>query len=75
MSIMAMASHGRQVLHFLCVVCVGKGFEDEFLDISDLLFSVRSAFLAVRKPTVIICTTPLANDNFHPSVGNFPWYV
>jgi hypothetical protein len=26
---MAMASHGCQVFHFFCVVCVGKGFEDE----------------------------------------------
>jgi hypothetical protein len=42
MSIMAMASHGRQVFHFLRVVCVGKGFEDEFSDNSDLLFLVRS---------------------------------
>jgi hypothetical protein len=37
LSIMAMASHGCQVFHFLCVVCVGKGFEDEFSDNSDLL--------------------------------------
>jgi hypothetical protein len=36
MSIMAMASHGCQVFHFLCVACVGKGFEDEFSDNSDL---------------------------------------
>jgi hypothetical protein len=28
LSIMAMASHGRQVFHFPRVVCVGKGFED-----------------------------------------------
>jgi hypothetical protein len=41
---MKMASHGHQVFHFLRVVCLGKGFEDEFSDISDLLFSVRSAF-------------------------------
>jgi hypothetical protein len=41
MSIMAMASHGRQVFHFLRVVCVGKGFEDEFSDNSDLLKMVQ----------------------------------
>jgi hypothetical protein len=40
LSIMAMASHGRQVFHFLRVVCVGKGFEDEFSDNYDLLKSV-----------------------------------
>jgi hypothetical protein len=44
MSIMTMASHGRQVFHFLRVVCVGKGFEDEFSDNSDLLKSVRRVF-------------------------------
>jgi hypothetical protein len=45
MSIMAMASHGRrQVFHFFRLVCVGKGFEDEFLDNSDLSFSVRRVF-------------------------------
>jgi hypothetical protein len=36
LSIMAMASHGRQVFSLLCVVWEGKGFEDEFLDDSDL---------------------------------------
>jgi hypothetical protein len=41
MSIMAMASHGRQVFHFLRVVCVGKGFEDEFSDNSALLKMVQ----------------------------------
>jgi hypothetical protein len=45
MSIMAMASHVRQVFHFLRVVCVGKGFEDEFSDNSDLLKMVRRVFL------------------------------
>jgi hypothetical protein len=45
MSIMAMASHGRQVFHFLRVVCVGKGFEDEFSDNSALLKSVMRVFL------------------------------
>jgi hypothetical protein len=28
----------------LCVVCVGKGFEDEFSDNSDLLKMVRRVF-------------------------------
>jgi hypothetical protein len=41
MSIMVMASYGRQAFHFFRVVCVGKGFEDEFLENSDLLFPVR----------------------------------
>jgi hypothetical protein len=42
MLIMAMASHGRQLFHFFRVVCVGKGFEDEFfLENSDLSFLVR----------------------------------
>jgi hypothetical protein len=36
MSIMVMASHGCQAFHFLHVVCVGKGFEDEFPANSDL---------------------------------------
>jgi hypothetical protein len=40
MLMMAMASHGRQV----CVVCVGKGFGDEFSDNSDLSFLVRRVF-------------------------------
>jgi hypothetical protein len=44
MLIMAMASHSRQVFHFFRVVCVGKGFEDEFSDNSDLSFSVRIVF-------------------------------
>jgi hypothetical protein len=46
MSIMAMASHGVvKFFHFLFhVVCVGKGFEDEFSDNSDLSFSVRIVF-------------------------------
>jgi hypothetical protein len=44
MSIMAMASYGRRVFHFLRVVCVGKGFEDEFSDNSDLLKMVRRVF-------------------------------
>jgi hypothetical protein len=44
MSIMAMASHGCRVFHFLCVVCVGKGFEDEFSDNSDISFSVGRVF-------------------------------
>jgi hypothetical protein len=44
MSIMAMASYGRQVFHFLRVVCVGKGFEDEFSNNSDLLKMVRRVF-------------------------------
>jgi hypothetical protein len=35
MSIMAMVSYGPQFFHFLHVVCVGKGFEDEFSDNSD----------------------------------------
>jgi hypothetical protein len=50
MPIMAMASHGRQVFHFLRVVCVGKGYEDEFSDNSDLLKMVRSVFLARNNP-------------------------
>jgi hypothetical protein len=51
LSIMAMASHGRQVFHFLRVVCVEKGFEDEFSDNSDLLKMVRRVFLARNNPT------------------------
>jgi hypothetical protein len=51
MSIMAMASHGCQVFHFLRVVCVGKGFEDEFSDNSDLLKMVMRVFLATNNPT------------------------
>jgi hypothetical protein len=41
MSIMAMASHGRQVFHFFGVVCLVKEFEDELSDNSDLLFLVN----------------------------------
>jgi hypothetical protein len=48
MSIMAMASHDRQVFHFFRVVCVGKGFEDEFSDNSDLLFLVRQESVLAR---------------------------
>jgi hypothetical protein len=44
LSIMAMASYGRQAFHFFCVVCMGKGFQDKFLENSDLLFSVWSVF-------------------------------
>jgi hypothetical protein len=44
LSIMAMASYGRRAFHFVPVVCVGKGFQDEFLENSDLLFSVRRVF-------------------------------
>jgi hypothetical protein len=54
MLIMAMASYGRQVFHFLRLVCVGKGFEDEFSDNSDLLKNlnmVRRVFLARNNPT------------------------
>ena len=51
LSIMAMASHGRQAFHFLRVVCVEKGFEDEFSDNSDLLKMVRRVFLARNNPT------------------------
>jgi hypothetical protein len=40
MSIMAMASHGRQVFRVICV----KVFEDEFSDNSDLLKMVRRVF-------------------------------
>jgi hypothetical protein len=36
MSIMAMASHGRQFFNFSRVVCVGKEFEDEFSVNSDV---------------------------------------
>jgi hypothetical protein len=36
LSIMAMASHGHQFFHFLRVVCVGKGFKDEFSNNSDV---------------------------------------
>jgi hypothetical protein len=50
LSIMAMASHGCQVFHFLGVVCVGKGFEDEFSDNSNLLKMVRRVFLARNNP-------------------------
>jgi hypothetical protein len=52
MLIMAMASYGPQVFHFLRVVCVGKGFEDEFPDDSDLLKMVRRVFLARNNPTL-----------------------
>jgi hypothetical protein len=51
MSIIVMASYGRQVFHFLRVVCVGKGFEDEFSDNSDLLKMVRRVFLHRNNPT------------------------
>jgi hypothetical protein len=51
MSMMAMASHGHQVFHFLPVVCVGKGFEDGFSDNSDLLKMVRRVFFARNNPT------------------------
>jgi hypothetical protein len=30
--------------HFFCVVCVGKGFEDEFSDNSDFLFFIKRVF-------------------------------
>jgi hypothetical protein len=50
MLIMVMASYGCQVFHFLRV-CVGKGFEDEFSDNSDLLKMVRRVFLARNNPT------------------------
>jgi hypothetical protein len=51
LSIMAMTSHGRQVFHFLCAVYVGKGFEDELSDNSDLLKWVRRVVLARNNPT------------------------
>jgi hypothetical protein len=51
MLIMVMASYGHQVFHFLRVVCVGKGFEDEFSDNSDLLKMVRRVFLARNNPS------------------------
>jgi hypothetical protein len=45
MSIVVMASHGRQVFKlFLSVVCVVKRFEDGLLDNSDLSFLVKRAF-------------------------------
>jgi hypothetical protein len=73
MSIMAMASHGRQVFHFLLVVCVWMGFEDEFYDNSDLLFLVRRVFLARNNATYENLVQwsvrpPLAKDDFHPSL-------
>ena len=43
LSIMVMASHGRQYFNLFRVVCVGKGFQDEFLENSDLSFLVRRA--------------------------------
>jgi hypothetical protein len=51
MLIMAMASYGRQAFHFLRVLCLGKGFEDEFSDNSDLLKMVRRVSLARNNPT------------------------
>ncbi len=42
--IMAMARYSWQVFDFFSVVCVGKGFQDELLENSDLLFSVRRVF-------------------------------
>jgi hypothetical protein len=45
LSIMAMASHGSQVFHFLRVVCVVKGFEDEFDEVLIFCFSARKRFI------------------------------
>ena len=51
LSIMAMASHGRQVFHFFRVVCVGKELEEEFSDNSDLSKTVISVFSLAIIPT------------------------
>ena len=51
LSIMAMASHGRQVFHFFRVVCVGKELEEEFSDNSDLSKTVIREVLARDNPT------------------------
>jgi hypothetical protein len=71
MSIMAMASRVRQVFHFLCVVCVGKGFEDELSDNSDLLKAVRRVFLARNNPTYKthcnVLYNPSCKQQFRPS--------
>jgi hypothetical protein len=49
MSIMAMASHGRQVFSLLSCFCVGgRGFEDEFSDNSDLSFFTKSVLATGR---------------------------
>jgi hypothetical protein len=52
MSIMAMASYGRHVIHFFRVVCVGKELEAEFSDCSDLSkIMVMREVLAKDNPT------------------------
>ena len=51
LSIMAMASHGRQVFHFFRVVCVGKELEEEFSDNSDLSKMAIREVLARDNPT------------------------
>ncbi len=51
LSIMAMASHGRQFFNFSPVVCVGKELEDEFSDNSDLSKMAIREVLARDNPT------------------------
>jgi hypothetical protein len=51
MSIMAMGSSGRHVIHFFRVVCLGNKLEAEFSDISDLSKMVMREVLAKDNPT------------------------